>query len=407
MPQVMFNFAIDEAIRCKKKMSIRQKKVKASIFVDYVPAELRENKRWEVIYYVKNPFTKKLVRKANRVKPMKSITERRKLGRQMVKNINAKLHTGWNPFRTTENSDVFRYLFDEMDSFIARKKLEHKKGNLRFDTLRSYKSFVRNIKVFFTDCAMDEMAIFDFTTFQINEYLDNIYYEKENSARTRNNHLSFIRTLFTYFMSRKFIDHNPADLIKPMKNIKKDKKIIPQDIRSKIKSYLTTKNPNYLTLCLACYYCLIRRTELTRLRVSDVVLSQRIIYVKNENSKTKKSQAVTIPDSFMPYLIKHLSKANNNDFLFSARNFSAGPDKLAPKEISDYWDKIRTRAAIPREFKWYHLKDSGITELLSSGIPSIKVRDQARHYSITQTEEYTPKEIIRAVSEIQQNQVSF
>ena len=33
-------------------------------------------------------------------------------------------------------------------------------------------------------------------------------------------------------------------------------------------------------------------------------------------------------------------------------------------------------------------------DLLNSGIPSIKVRDQARHYDIKQTEAYTTRNLI-------------
>lgn len=388
-------------------MSSTQKLVKASIFVDYVPAELRENKRWEIIYYVKNPFTEKLIRKANRVKPMKSITDRRKLARQMVKNVNTKLERGWNPFRTAENASVFKHLTSELDNFITRKTAEHNKNNLRYDTLRSYKSFVSNIKLYLRENFQEDISIYDFNTFYINEYLDYRYYELENSSRTRNNHLSFINTLFTYFISRKYIDHNPAENIKTLKNQKKDKKIIPKGIRIAIQQYLKNTNPHYLTVCMACYYCLIRRTELTKIKVGDVSLRQGIINIKNEYSKNKKTQAITIPDNFNPYLIEHLKKANNNDYLFSADNFKPGKIQLKPKKISDEWSSLRKAVAMPKEFVWYHLKDTGITELLLDGVPTIKVRDQARHYSIVQTEEYTPKEILKAVGDIQHNKKSF
>ena len=33
-------------------------------------------------------------------------------------------------------------------------------------------------------------------------------------------------------------------------------------------------------------------------------------------------------------------------------------------------------------------------DLLNSGVPSIKVRDQARHYDIKQTESYTTRNLI-------------
>lgn len=388
-------------------MSVLKKPTQASIFIDYVPAELRENKRWEVTYYVKNPFSKKLIRKANRVKPMKSVTDRRKLGRQMVKNINKELEQGWNPYRTEENSAIFKVLIPEMDHFIARKNQEFKKNNLRKDTLRSYTSFVNMIKKYARENNHHDITIYDFDTYYINEYLDNLYYEKENSARTRNNHLSFISTLFTYFRSRKFIGHNPVENIKSIKIIKKEKHIIPKGVRSEIVNYLGKNNPNYLTLCLACYYCLIRRTELTKIKVSDVILRQGIIYITNANSKTKKSKPVTIPNNFIPYLVNHLKKANNRDYLFSTNNYLPGPLQLNPKRISDDWAKMRKETKIPDHYVWYHLKDTGITELLLNGVPSIEVRDQARHYSIVQTEEYTPKEIMKAVGNIQKNIKEF
>lgn len=388
-------------------MSLRKKTTSASIFIDFVPAELRENKRWEVTYYVKNPFTHELVRKANRVKPMKLISERRRLGKQMVANINKKLIEGWNPFRTSENTSVFKVMNNELELFIKRKTAEYNKGNLRFDTIRSYKSFARNIKEYINDQSQEDLTIFEFDTFYINEYLDYKYYDLENSARTRNNHLSFITTLFTYFISRKYISNNPAENIKPLDIQRQQKQIIPKSIRVLILNYLKKNNPNYLTLCLACYYCLIRRTELTKLKVSDVSLRQGIIYIHSANSKTKKSKPVTIPNNYVPYLANHLRKANNSDFLFSVNNYLPGPTKLEPKKISDDWDVVRKATDIPAYIKWYHLKDTGITELLLNGVPSIEVRDQARHYSIVQTEEYTPKEIMKAVGNIQENIKKF
>ena len=132
-----------------------------------------------------------------------------------------------------------------------------------------------------------------------------------------------------------------------------------------------------------------------------------IIYLKNEYTKNKKAQAITIPDNYMPTLIDHIKKANNSDYLFSNDNYSPGQRQLDPKRISDEWTKLRNAINIPKEIVWYHLKDTGITELLLDGVPTIKVRDQARHYSIVQTEEYTPKEIITAEAEIKFNSNCF
>lgn len=42
------------------------------------------------------------------------------------------------------------------------------------------------------------------------------------------------------------------------------------------------------------------------------------------------------------------------------------------------------------EYHFYGLKDTGITDLFLLGLPAIKIRDQARHSSVSITELYTP-----------------
>ena len=48
----------------------------SAIFIDYLPAQLRENKIWYVEYYVKNPATGTLQRKCNKINRIDSIRER-------------------------------------------------------------------------------------------------------------------------------------------------------------------------------------------------------------------------------------------------------------------------------------------------------------------------------------------
>lgn len=159
------------------------------------------------------------------------------------------------------------------------------------------------------------------------------------------------------------------------------------------------ENPNYLVLCLVCYYCLVRRTELTKLKVRDVILKNSVIYIDSSISKNKKSAAVTIPDKLVPYMVEHLKTANLSDYLFST-DFIPGDKQLAPKKISDEWVKIRNALNLKDKYQWYSLKDTGITNLLRSGISLIAARDQARHHSSMQTDAYTPKELIKANEDI-------
>ena len=63
----------------------------------------------------------------------------------------------------------------------------------------------------------------------------------------------------------------------------------------------------------------------------------------------------------------------------------------------DYWNKkVRKDLGLPDQYKFYSLKDTGITNMLRANTDILTVRDQARHSSILITDIYTPKDIKEA-----------
>ena len=106
------------------------------------------------------------------------------------------------------------------------------------------------------------------------------------------------------------------------------------------------------------------------------------------NTKNKKDESVTIPNEMARLLITHLQDAKNEDYLFSSNKFAPGPTQLTSKKVTTKWNEFRTKHSVNMNIQFYSLKDTGITDLLNSGVPSIKVRDQARHYDLKITEKY-------------------
>jgi integrase len=139
------------------------------------------------------------------------------------------------------------------------------------------------------------------------------------------------------------------------------------------------------------YYCYIRTTELTKIKVGDVKLFNGYILLHGNNTKNKKDESVTIPKQLAELLATHLQNANNNDYLFGYDNFATGSKQLTSKKITNKWNDFRNKNNVATEFQFYSLKDTGITDLLNSGVPAIKVRDQARHYDLKITETYTSR----------------
>lgn len=359
-------------------------------FIDFRPAELRTGKRWLIVYYSKNPITGILERQRLSVPMVKSISERKKHAQTIVLEINNKLKQGWLPYYDNTDTNEFKTLDYCIDLFIDYTTKELNKNAIRFDTFRSYKSYTSMIKKFIAEKKLNVKLLLEFKKDIVTKYLDWIYYDRNNSERTYNNHLSFIVTFFNFCVERGFLKQNFAIGIKKKKNQQKVRQVLTPEIKNMVKE-LEQKNHPYFCVCMLTYFCFIRRTEATKLLVSDVDIFNKHIKISGDNSKNKKTEYVTIPNAFLPILVQHIAKAKTTDFLFSENDFNAGKIQLQPKRISDYWDKFRKEKKIPAIYQFYSLKDTGITDLLNTGIPALKVRDQARHHDLKITESYTAR----------------
>lgn len=379
------------------------------MFVDYKPAELKENKTWEIVYYVIDPNFPNdgFKRKRERVTPFKNKTERRKQAKRRVADINENLKNGWNPFLELENSKKLVKLQIALHKYIERCKIELNDGNLRPDTFRTYNSQVKQLEKYLIFIKKTDLLVVRFNEDFISAYLEYIRYDLKRAAKTRDNYLSFLKTLSTYFLKQKYIIQNPTINFSKTNKKVKIRTIIDSKTREKIFSYWDAKNSNFLTLCLVCYYCLIRRTELTKLRVKHINLLKSTLFIPASIAKNRKNAHVTIPNKLKPILRIHLKDANPNDYLFSSVTFKPGTTKLTPMSITKRWAYMRNQLGIDGTIHWYSLKDTGITDLLRAGVPLIAVRDQARHSSSSQTDEYTPRDMKVANTDIRESSIKF
>ena len=373
-------------------MSTNEKNTSSRIiYVDYKPATLQKghNNEWRIVFYAKIPTQNEFKRFRKRVPPLSPTREREKYAKKMIASINQKLDSGWSPFYEDTNVKYKSVDFCT-ELFLKMQEREVEEGVKRTDTLRSYKSFLDLFLKYLKDKKLMLKFVIEIDTYIIQNYLDYLFYDRKNSARTYNNHLKFLNTFFLWCKTKNFINVNPAESIKPKAKVQKKREVLAVDIKAKVKTLRET-NFHYYVLCMLTYYCFIRRTELTKLKVSDVYLHGGYIVIDGTNSKNRKTESVTIPNVFLPDLAQHLTTANNSDYLFSANKFKAGPTPITPKKISDEWAKFRKLHKFDSKYQFYSLKDTGITDLLNSGIPAIKVRDQARHYDLKITESYTAR----------------
>ena len=143
------------------------------------------------------------------------------------------------------------------------------------------------------------------------------------------------------------------------------------------------------------------------LKVGDINFKEGTIILFSEHTKNKNDAVVTIPKALMNLLNElGIEKCNKKHYLFSD-DFRPGKNHISGKKFRDYWHKhLRVALRLSKEYKFYSLKDTGITKLLQN-TPALAVRDQARHYSLAMTDLYTPLETKKSNSIIAQNDFEF
>lgn len=361
-------------------------KFSSAAFVKFKPARLSVGKEWLVVFYCANPQTGKLQRLRNRVPPMPNKKNRLAYAQQMVDALNEKLLSGWSPFLEDKNHEIKTIDFC-VDFFFKMLKREVADGIKRPATLTNYKSVIGAFTSFLNKKYPSVQFLVEITPKILNHFLDEIYLEQGKKASSLNFYLKNLKSFFNFCVSKGYLSSSPAGNIKTKPKEAKIRVVLNAKEKERIKTLREINHPFY-TVCMCLYYCLIRPKELRLLKVGDVNLEKGYITVRGDISKNKKTENVTIPNVFLIDIQEHIKNAPKDYYLFGK---GCLPSVQVSKSMQYMWEKYRKMLKIRKEVQFYSLKDTGITDLLNSGVPAIKVRDQARHSDLKITQAYTTR----------------
>ncbi|WP_303027504.1 tyrosine-type recombinase/integrase [Duncaniella muris] len=263
-------------------------------------------------------------------------------------------------------------------------------GYFRKETYDGYKSYLKIMREYILK-KRPTYYVYQFDRSFCVDFLDYVFIERDNGAQTRNNYLNFLRVFSGFLVEKGYLKSKPTDGISPISKrlYKKERECIPLDVVARIADYCREKEPDFLFACYLLYYCFIRPVEMTRLKVRHFNLKNCTLTIPGELSKNKKTQTVTLPKKVIQYGIEiGVFTAPADDFIFSYR-LKPGREEIDPKHFRDHWDNVRRALRLKKEWKFYSLKDTGITEMCDRKMASIAVRDQARHSSLAITDIYT------------------
>ena len=377
----------------------------------YLPAKLSVGKRWFVEFYAMDPETNFLRRKRLAVPPMRPARLRRDYAASQIIEINARLAKGWNPFMAMTNPKEYVLLTDIFDRYVKYIEKMTAEDLLRPKTRNGYLSYLKTLVDWNDSRTKPAVYVYQLNQELLEEFLEWLWLDRGRAARTRDNYLMWLRTLFSYLKEKGHVSEDPTEaftMLQGKRKANKNRTVIPKVEMLRIKEYLIANRPHFLLACYVIYYCFIRPKEMSHIRLRDISIAKSTISISKKYSKNRKDAVVTLPDH-VTRLMLDLQVFNHPDgwYLFG-KNFEPGEEHCPAKHFGDYWTLHMKKALkLPEEYKFYSLKDTGITDLIKDNADLLTVRDQARHSSLQMTDLYTPMEQRSANEDIKKHESYF
>ena len=360
-------------------------------------------KEVKISFYAFDPETgrlkRKLVRLNRELKGIKGKRAKREYAEGVASRLRDELKAGWNPWVQQSDSLVYASWTDmnkHYKAYLAKQLNEH---NMRADTVTGYLSRHKILCEWVAKERKNVRYAYQFDKRLVDAFLDYVFLDRDNTIRTRNNYLNWLKSFSTWMLGKSYIEKDPTTGIPQMKNRsgKKNRDVIPDSVLQKIHDYLEQNNRHFLLACYLLHYLFVRPHEISCIKIEDFSLKNKTLLIHGDVAKNWQDAVVTLPVHVIELMLDlDVFKYPGSYYLFS-EGFKPGREYRSEKKFRDYWLlHVRKELKFSDRYKFYSLKDTGITNMLRANTDVLSVRDQARHSSILITDMYTPKDIKKA-----------
>lgn len=364
--------------------------------LQYTPPMLFTGKSWYIGFMAFDPAQDCMRRKRIKLNHIKGNKARREYANEVIKRLTSDLRDGWNPWVDISDNS-YRKFDDAVEHYTTYITKLYNSGYYREETFTGYSSYLRNV-VNYNREYKNIKYIYQFDRKFIIEILDHVFIDRNNSAQTRNNYLTFLRVFSTFLVQNGYMNSKPTDGISNIRksSIKKERTIISSDDMMRLHTYLMERNKHYLLACYILHYCFIRPKEMSHIKLSHFNIKKGTIFIPDTISKNKRDATITLPKKVLQLMIELDIFASPGHYYLFGKKCRPGEEWMSEKQFRDFWtNHVRKDLNFPKSYKFYSLKDTGITAMLRTA-DVLSVRDQARHSSILMTDIYTPHDIREA-----------
>lgn len=307
---------------------------------------------------------------------------------------------GWNPWITFKNAQAYATWDDACAAYRNYLGKMKEENLMREKTMYGYLNMLEKFNEWNDSQKLPIYYAYQFDYRLLVRFVDWLWLDKGLSVTTRDNYVTWLKQFGHFTKKKMFTEDNPAEELEMLgSKLKSDKNrtIIPAEKMLDLKNWCMAHDKHFLLACYILYYCFVRPKEMTYIQMKHISIKNGTLFIPDFSSKNGKSGTVTLPDCVIKLMLDlEVFKAPDHYYLFSDK-LMPGEKYRTPKQLSDFWDgKVRKALKFPLEWKFYSLKDTGITDLIKANTDLLSVRNQARHHSLLMTDLYTPHDIEEA-----------
>lgn len=342
------------------------------------------SKDWYIYYSFRDLKTGNLKRQPNikaGANRYKNKSKRYQFLKILQKNLLLLLESGFNPYK--DNSSLEKEFFGKEKIEVPKKHnidieqgnnldtvmtvaqalkfgLELKEKMMNQNSYVGFQSKIRRFEKWLIKKKLGNESITVISKKLVNEYLNSIL--KASSARNRNNTRTDIRSLFQVFEDNDIIKDNIVRKINIIKTVPIRNKTYTPKVQKDIYDYLEKTDPLLLLFVKFVSYNFLRPVEVCRLRIEDVDIEDKKIYVRAKNKPVK---IKIIPDILVKAL-PDISRIDKKHFLFTAENIGGEWDATETNK-RDYFTKrfkkVKDHFGFGKEYGLYSFRHTFITKL--------------------------------------------
>ena len=371
----------------KKMFSSKNYSHRRNDFVLFTPPTRHDGKSSYIAFYAKDPATGRLKRKKYMLDRYEKGHDRDFMAAHITANIMNRLVQGWNPW-TSDQGVRGHVRFDEvLDRYERSITQLHNKGTLKHKTWLDYMSRLRILKYYMETNNIQVTYCFQVNTAFFVDYLDYVLLDRDDGARTRNNHRTWLSTFCTWMVQHQYLEKNPIVDIPILREEEKFRQpLSPTDLHL-LKNHLERTNKHYLLAVMFMYYTAIRPSEMIHLKIRDIDIARQTVYVYGPNSKNRRGEPVILNDKIIRLMIELDTFNHHSDCYIFGKGFMPSEHRTYSAIFRNEWFRLRERLGFPKSYQFYSLKDSGLRDLVKAE-GAQAARDQARHRDVSTTNKY-------------------